>query len=336
MPVPSSSETSSHGMTRCSTAAPGGSVSNGPRVAPADELRPRPPLLELLVRVARDGDPLAVRAPAVLARPASRRRRRSPAASTASSSRSRATRRGGRAAGSARRATGRAAPGRRPTADSSCCESDVPQRGHHSVERWPLYSQSRSCTDFEHPPDVLDVRVAEREVVVAPVHPHAEALRSLRQSSLGRPDDDVAALAGELLEPVLLDLPLRVEPELVLDPDLDPEPLAVEAVLVALVEAAQAPCSAGRRPSASAPRRCGPPSDLFAVTGPSKKLKLGPPRLRARSCSKVPCASHHASTSSSRAGWSGLSGSGWKIGWLIGKSSVESDVLTSTETRKEP
>ncbi len=51
-------------------------------------------------------------------------------------------------------------------------------------------------------------------------------------------DDDVAALRGEALEPVLLDLALRVEPELALDPDLDPEPLAVEAVLVALVEPA--------------------------------------------------------------------------------------------------
>src|SRR5262249_40306378 len=40
-------------------------------------------------------------------------------------------------------------------------------------------------------------------------------------------------------EPVLLDLALRVEPELALDADLDPEALAVEPVLVALVEAAQ-------------------------------------------------------------------------------------------------
>ena len=87
-------------------------------------------------------------------------------------------------------------------------------------------------------PDVLDVRVGEREVVVAPVHPLAEPDRPLRQLRR-RPDDDVAALAGELGEPVLLDLALRVEPELALDADLDPEALAVEAVLVALVVAAQ-------------------------------------------------------------------------------------------------
>ena len=50
--------------------------------------------------------------------------------------------------------------------------------------------------------------------------------------------DAVAAAAGELGEPVLLDLALRAEPELLLDLDLDPEALRVEAVLVALVEAA--------------------------------------------------------------------------------------------------
>src|SRR5204863_8200938 len=32
----------------------------------------------------------------------------------------------------------------------SCCESDVPQRGHHSVERWPRYSQPRSPTIFRN------------------------------------------------------------------------------------------------------------------------------------------------------------------------------------------
>src|SRR5262249_33645469 len=54
-----------------------------------------------------------------------------------------------------------------------------------------------------------------------------------------RLDDDLAAPARELLEPELLDLALRVEPELALDADLDPEPLAVEPVLVALVEPAE-------------------------------------------------------------------------------------------------
>ena len=51
--------------------------------------------------------------------------------------------------------------------------------------------------------------------------------------------DALLAAFGELGEAVFLDLALRVEPERLLDLDLDPEALAVEAVLVALVEAAQ-------------------------------------------------------------------------------------------------
>jgi hypothetical protein len=92
--------------------------------------------------------------------------------------------------------------------------------------------------DGEEAPDVLDVGVGEREVVAAPVHPLAEPDRALGQLRR-RPLDDAAAAAGELGEAVLLDLALGVEPELPLDADLDPQPLAVEAVLVALVVAAQ-------------------------------------------------------------------------------------------------
>ena len=58
-------------------------------------------------------------------------------------------------------------------------------------------------------------------------------------SASRRLDDDVAAPAGELGQSVLLDLALGVEPELALDADLDPEALAVESVLVALVVAAE-------------------------------------------------------------------------------------------------
>jgi hypothetical protein len=88
----------------------------------------------------------------------------------------------------------------------------------------------------KEPPDVLNVRVRKRVVVVAPVHPLAEALRAARDLAR-RPDDLLPALVRELREAVLLDLPLRVEAELALDADLDPEALAVEPVLVALVEA---------------------------------------------------------------------------------------------------
>src|SRR6266536_3409034 len=47
----------------------------------------------------------------------------------------------------------------------------------------------------------------------------------------------------------------------------------------------------------------------FAVIGPSMKLKIGPPRFRSRSRSKIPSWSHHPRTSSSRAVWSGYCGS---------------------------
>src|SRR6266498_5016310 len=91
---------------------------------------------------------------------------------------------------------------------------------------------------LEEAPDVLDVRVREGEVVVAPVHPLAEPLGLLGHDAdvLG---DALLAAFGELGDAVLLDLPLRVEAELRLHPDLDPEPLAVEPVLIALVATAQ-------------------------------------------------------------------------------------------------
>ncbi len=91
--------------------------------------------------------------------------------------------------------------------------------------------------DLQELPDVLDVRVGEREVVAPPVHPLAEPDRPFGER-LRRLDDHLPAAAGELRQPELLDLPLRVETQLALDADLDPEPLAVEAVLVALVEPA--------------------------------------------------------------------------------------------------
>jgi hypothetical protein len=92
--------------------------------------------------------------------------------------------------------------------------------------------------ELQELPDVLDVRVGEREIVAPPVHPLAEADRPLGERAR-RLHDHVPAAARELREPVLLDLALRVEAELALDADLDPQSLTVEAVLVALVEAAE-------------------------------------------------------------------------------------------------
>src|SRR5205085_527841 len=72
--------------------------------------------------------------------------------------------------------------------------------------------------------------------VVVPVHPHPEP-PGLVRDHLGVLGHALLAALGELGEPVLLDLALRVQAEASLDPDLDPEPLAVETVLVTLVEA---------------------------------------------------------------------------------------------------
>ena len=87
-------------------------------------------------------------------------------------------------------------------------------------------------------PDVADVRVREGVVVVVPVHPLAEPdrLTGLHLRELG---DPFATTAGELGKAVFLDLTLRVQAEGLLDFDLDPEPLTVEAVLVALIEPVQ-------------------------------------------------------------------------------------------------
>ena len=89
---------------------------------------------------------------------------------------------------------------------------------------------------LEEAPDVLDVRVGKRVVVVVPVHPHAEAPR-LVGDHLGVVGDPLFAALGELGQPVRLNVSLRPEPQRLLDLDLDPESLRVKAVLVALVEA---------------------------------------------------------------------------------------------------
>src|SRR6185437_9624572 len=91
--------------------------------------------------------------------------------------------------------------------------------------------------DLEEAPDVLDVRVAERVVVVVPVHPLTEPYALARQQ-LAVVRHAVATGARERGETVRLDFALRPETERLLHLDLDPQPLRVEAVLVALVEAA--------------------------------------------------------------------------------------------------
>jgi len=88
--------------------------------------------------------------------------------------------------------------------------------------------------ELEKAPDVADVGVGHRVVRPFPVHPHAEPAR-LRGLDARVLRHAIAAGAGEAIEPIGLDLVLRVEPERLLHLDLDPQPLAVEAVLVALI-----------------------------------------------------------------------------------------------------
>ena len=89
---------------------------------------------------------------------------------------------------------------------------------------------------------------AEKLLVYGLGRPVDYRARQATFDELGTPLFDMTAStttltqAGrELLEAVLLDLALRVEAELALDANLDPEALAVEPVLVALVEAAHGP-----------------------------------------------------------------------------------------------
>ncbi len=75
---------------------------------------------------------------------------------------------------------------------------------------------------------------APQLIGVVPVHPEPEALALLSLAGRVR-QDALLAEADELGDPEGLDVPLAGEPEITLDVHLDPQALAVEAVLVALV-----------------------------------------------------------------------------------------------------
>ena len=85
---------------------------------------------------------------------------------------------------------------------------------------------------LEEQPDRFDVVVRVREVGVVPVHPLPEA-RRLLGDHLRVLVDPFAARPREVLDAERLDVGLALEAERPLDLDLDPESLAVEAVLVA-------------------------------------------------------------------------------------------------------
>ncbi len=89
----------------------------------------------------------------------------------------------------------------------------------------------------QRPPDRLDVVGVERPVRMLEVDPVADPLGQPRPV-LQELEHGLAALLVELRDPVLLDLLLALDPELVLHGDLDRQAVAVPAALALGVEAA--------------------------------------------------------------------------------------------------
>ena len=233
IPVPSVSETSSHGITRWTTPCCAGRSSKGPSYSSPTSSSPL---------TTRSYSPLLAQPPAALAEPVLRV---------------------GLDRGSDVR---RQRPGRRRPDDQRLVvaplqrEPDVERGmveltvvllagllvvGERRSAAWAPLRRAMALVQpaslvgrLEEPPDVLDVRVRERVVAVRPVHPHPEPPRLIRDQ-LRELRHALDAPVGELGQAVLLDVALRVQAERPLDLDLDMEPLAVEAVLVPLVEAAQ-------------------------------------------------------------------------------------------------
>ena len=187
----SSSSTSSHGITRCSTPAPGRGRRTGPRSASPTSSLPGVRSTKSASGCECDRHPVARRQPSVLdvgldgggdVRRQRPRRRRPDDERLAGPVEQR----------QAHDSDGSSRPGRRPPGVSSCCESDVPQRGHHSVERWPRNEPAALVHHLEEAPDVLDVGVAEREVVASP-SPSTCRAASTRAQLVRGPRDDLAA-----------------------------------------------------------------------------------------------------------------------------------------------
>ena len=113
----------------------------------------------------------------------------------------------------------------------------MPQRGHQIIGRCPVYSQpssAHSCRNSQMY-SMFGSVIVKYDRSQSIHMPSRCDCRRLHRRVLG---DAVAAGAHELVEAVLLDLALRVQPERLLDLDLDPQALAVEAVLEPLVAAA--------------------------------------------------------------------------------------------------
>ena len=103
-----------------------------------------------------------------------------------------------------------------------------------------LVDPAAPVTLLEEVPDRVVILVRHRVVGVVPVHPVPEPDR-LARDRVGEPPDPRLAKLHEPVDAVLLDLALRLEAQVLLHLDLDPEPLAVEPVLVPLPVALHRP-----------------------------------------------------------------------------------------------
>ncbi len=104
----------------------------------------------------------------------------------------------------------------------------------HGVE--PLVDQPALMAALEEAPNRVVVLVRHRVVRVWPVTPHAQADR-LPRLNIGVLVNTLLTSGDEVLDPVLLDVPLGGEAQVSLHLDLHPEPLAIETLLPAQVVA---------------------------------------------------------------------------------------------------
>ncbi len=100
-----------------------------------------------------------------------------------------------------------------------------------------LVEQALAGDLLQRPPDRLDVGRVQRAVGVVEVQPEADPLGQ-RVPVLEEGEHRLAALGVELRDPVLLDLGLGLDPELLLDGDLDGQAMRVPAAAALDVVAA--------------------------------------------------------------------------------------------------
>src|SRR5215212_652818 len=93
-----------------------------------------------------------------------------------------------------------------------------------------LVEPATLMTQLQEAPDTVVVLVGECEIAIVPIHPVAHAL-ALLSDARGEAIHALFALVHKVGNAELLDLALGLEAELLLNLTLDPQALAVEALL---------------------------------------------------------------------------------------------------------